>query len=278
MSRNVVLYAQYHPHGHLLPHARASISALLDAGCIVHAGCAADAVTGVPADREARGELERRGAVFHQRRNAGLDFGSWQELLRLGCARGAGRVLLVNDSTLGPLRPIAPILDAMRPHPAWGMVASRQIRPHLQSWFVCLDAALLETTPLTRIFAQDFASMSREEIILHGEIGLSAALEAARVTPAARWTGGRRHLGRLMPPTNPAHVDWRRMLRRVPFVKIELLRDDPSHLAPPAAWHRVLRAFDYPLEWAEAAIAAVPARRQPVRLNWRGRAVHRLLR
>lgn len=280
MSRDVVLFAQYHPSGALPPHTRAAIAALLDYGCIVHVGCASD---GEARAHDARRDLERRGAIFHERRNAGLDFGSWQDLLRLGCAHGAARVLLVNDSTLGPLRPIGPILDAMRPHAAWGMVASQQIRPHLQSWFVCLDAALLDTPPLSRVFAQDFAAMTRDEIILHGEIGLSVAIEAAGVTPVACWTGGRtrrgprRWLAGLLPPTNPTHVDWRRMLPRVPFIKIELLRDDPSSLAPVASWRRVLQAMDYPLAWAEQAIAVAPPKRRPVHLNWRGRLVHRLL-
>ena len=90
------------------------------------------------ADREA---LAGAGASVYQRRNAGLDFGAWQDLIAAGAAVGAGEILLANDSVLGPFAPLRPIRHAMGGFDAWGRVSSRECRRHLQSWFVSMTAS-----------------------------------------------------------------------------------------------------------------------------------------
>jgi lipopolysaccharide biosynthesis protein len=236
----VCLFAQYHPAGVIPAHTRRYLAALAGCGVRLHVAC-----SGVQrlADDDAA-FLARIGAVGHPRANAGLDFGAWRDLLRAGCAQGAAGVLLANDSVFGPYGDLRPILARMgaRGADAWGMVESFERVWHLQSWFVWLSTAALARPAVRRVFAQDFAAMGKAEVILHGELGLGVALRAERLKVDAVW----RHSGRLrrLMPVNPSHFDWRAMLRggAVPFIKAELLRENPANIAWIGGWRDEVRA------------------------------------
>ena len=55
-------------------------------------------------------------ALVAQRRNFALDFGAWQDLAREARRRwpAATELLLANDSVLGPILPLGPVLAALR--------------------------------------------------------------------------------------------------------------------------------------------------------------------
>jgi lipopolysaccharide biosynthesis protein len=223
------LFAQYHPSGHIPAHTRYTLTQLARCGLRLHVACSG-ATAVAPHDQAF---LATIGATALPRPNAGLDFGAWADLLRAGHAAGAPRVIFANDSVFGPFADLRPLLAAMdaRGADAWGMVESRERMPHLQSWFLNLTAHALAAAPVQRVFAQDFAAMGKEAIILHGELGLSAALREAGLSTTAAWPETMR-LRRLL-PVNPAHFDWRGMLTTgaVPFIKAELLRDNPANIA-----------------------------------------------
>ncbi len=79
-------------------------------------------------------------ALVVQRRNFGLDFGAWRDLLPEVRRRWQApeELLLVNDSVLGPIHPIAPLIDAMRAggDGLFGLTESLQGGPHLQSYML----------------------------------------------------------------------------------------------------------------------------------------------
>ncbi len=232
------LFAQYTPSGRLPPHTRRYLAALAALGFTLH--IAISGATAVTPEDDAW--LRALGASAHPRANAGLDFGAWADLLRAGRARGAETVLLANDSVFGPYGDLAPLISRMRERDldAWGMVESHERVRHLQSWFLMLRASSLVRPAVARVFAQDFAAMTKAEIILHGELGLSAALEAENLRIGSVFASvGRLH--RLL-PANPSHFDWRLMLRAgIPFLKAELLRDNPADIAWLAPlWRRAL--------------------------------------
>ena len=108
-KRHVCLFAQYHPRQRLRPPVLGTIWALRACGYEVFVAAAGD----VPPPDEDRAALDATGAVLLPRPNRGLDFGSWQFLIGEGCADGADRVLLANDSVFGPFYPLAPYLDRM---------------------------------------------------------------------------------------------------------------------------------------------------------------------
>src|SRR5579875_1233723 len=105
--RLVCLFAQYHPRQRLRQPVLHYIRALRECGYLVFVAAAGDG----PPPAEDRAALEATGAVLLPRPNRGLDFASWQYLIREGCADGADRVLLANDSVFGPFYPLQPFID-----------------------------------------------------------------------------------------------------------------------------------------------------------------------
>ena len=79
-------------------------------------------------------------ALVVRRRNFGLDFGAWHDLLPLvrTHAPAAEELLLVNDSVCGPFRRLGPALQAMRAGGGglFGLSENLAPRPHLQSYFL----------------------------------------------------------------------------------------------------------------------------------------------
>ena len=274
-ARAVCLFAHYDATGGVQPYVAYYLRALRCAGWQVHLA-RSDERPLAPGDRSL---LEAAGAIVHLRPNAGLDFGAWQDLIRAGAADRADAILLANDSVLGPFVPLGPIRREMAGFDVWGMVSSREGRRHLQSWFVSMTADAFGRDAVRRVFDQPFAAMTKEEIVLHGELGLSAAFEAEQLDIGARYVD----MFRLRPagliPVNPTHFHWRRLLRsgEVPFLKLELLRDNPSRVIGVGGWPDVLRALASGpasgLLGDALAARPVPKTRRPV-LGWRGSMLH----
>ena len=217
-----------------------------------------------------RALLDRLGVHARPRPNAGLDFGAWAMLIGEGAADGADQILLANDSVFGPFAPLAPIVRDMAGFDAWGMVESREGRPHLQSWFVCLSGDAFRRASVRRLWSQPFETMSKPEIVVHGELGLGAAMEAEDLDVGARY----RSVFRVRPSsaiaTNPMHFRWRALLATgaVPFIKAELLRDNPSRILGTAGWRHALReAGVEDLSMIEEGLAGSTPNRGPLGLK-----------
>ena len=259
MRRGVCLFAHYAADGRVHASVLHYLAQLRRCGLDVHVALSGTERLARP-DRES---LDGLGVSAHLRANEGLDFGAWQHLLRIGCARGAGFVLLANDSVFGPVRDLAPVFETMqaRGHDVWGMVESHEVAWHLQSWFICLTAEAFQRPAIVRVFDLPFAKMSKPEIILHGEIGLGAAIRAERLDWGACLPDSRRGLRRLV-AVNPMHVDWLSALRGLAFIKVELLRDNPARIPWFGRWPAMLRRHGrFPRTWIDERIATAPRTR-----------------
>jgi lipopolysaccharide biosynthesis protein len=167
------------------------------------------------------------------RDNAGLDFASWSTGFARHAAAIGGRLLLANDSVYGPIGNLKTALERLTREPAdfYGMVESVEAAPHLQSWFVLLEPQVVRSAAFRAILAQPFAAMTKKQIVLEGEVSLSRRLMQAgfhyqalhRNDHGGLW---RRH------DANAMLLFWRELLLQdgVPFLKIELLRDNPLGL------------------------------------------------
>ncbi len=245
-GRAVCLFAQFAKTDALPAYVFRYFEALCSAGYTVHA--ALSGRTRVSDADQAR--LAALGVHAHPRPNAGLDFGAWAELIERGCADGADEILLANDSVLGPFAPLAPIRRAMAGYDAWGMVLSREGRPHLQSWFVAMTADAFARPAVRRVFAQDFQAMSKPEIIVHGEFGLAAAFETEGLDVGAVHRSALRLRPSALLPTNPMHFRWRQLLDEgVPFLKLELLRRNPARIIGAAGWRAALVRAGFDPSW-----------------------------
>jgi hypothetical protein len=178
-------------------------------------------------------------------------------------------LLLVNDSVLGPIRPLEPVVDAMREAGPgmFGLLESLQGGPHLQSWFT-LARGQAAIADLARFLAQLRLSRSKWITIQRGELRLARAMRAAGHRVAA-WHGysdlvrtaladpvERAYLARALPasfaasdpaqqeailterPLNPAHHLWRVLSGPAgcPFIKTELVRRNPGQLPDVETW------------------------------------------
>jgi Rhamnan synthesis protein F len=169
------------------------------------------------------------------RENRGLDFGSWSEAY--GRHRGSikGRLLLTNDSVYGPIGNLGLTLQRLLAVPAdvYGLVECNLTAPHLQSWFLLLENRVAQGDVFAALMSQPFAEMAKADVIKAGEIALSRRLLAAGYRLRALSTAGSGGpLSRLF-PIHPMHPLWREMIEGegVPFLKVELLRDNPTAVA-----------------------------------------------
>lgn len=166
------------------------------------------------------------------RENRGLDFGSWSVGFAKHHAAINGRLLLANDSVYGPIGNLATALDRLTRAPAdfYGMVESIEIAPHLQSWFLLFEPWVVRHDALKAVLGQQFFAMTKKQIIENGEIGVSRRLVDAGYRYHALHLTDRAGLAARFCSVNPMHMLWRELLfeEGIPFLKIELLRDNPT--------------------------------------------------
>jgi hypothetical protein len=187
------------------------------------------------AKRIAGPDLDRLRAVctrVHIRRNAGRDFGSWQfGLRRLTNLENLDWLLLANDSVFGPLFDLGDIAKKMEHSGAdfWGITDSYQKQWHLQSYFICFKGDIVRSGTFRGIFAKDFAALTKRQLIDLGEIELSQALLGTGYAGAAYCPYEALDEGRYDFSRNPTHHFWDKLVAeaRCPFLKIELLRENP---------------------------------------------------
>jgi rhamnosyltransferase len=217
------------------------------------------------------------------RENVGYDFATWRDALERVDLAGVDELVLCNSSVFGPVFPLRRAFERMASVEcdAWGMTDNDQHEWHLQSYFVVLRRRVV-TSPLVRAF---FASVlpyrDKLQIIRSYEIGLSRLLIDHGFT--LRALVPQAELPRLALPARVALVDFRAWLRAaarragfsirsvsttrthplhllragMPFVKVELLRDNP-YAIPLAPVLAELRRVDWDLRLVEFDRPAAP--------------------
>jgi len=176
--------------------------------------------------------LPARTSVY-RRENIGYDFGTWASALAAFPQIAASpRVLLVNDSMVGPFSSMAPILDgfvgstrsssaAVEPvPPVWGLVGADDRGVHVQSHTVGYRDGVLKRSEL-RTFWRDIRMLpSKQQVIDRYEIGLAEVLRKAQIDVEVVFPST------LVVPEglNATGQGWRRLLDfGFPFVKRELV-------------------------------------------------------
>jgi lipopolysaccharide biosynthesis protein len=196
-------------------------------------------------------DLEQLRADCHDiilRENAGFDFGSWSAGLAKYRDSINGRLLLANDSVYGPIGNLAKALDRLIRTPAdfYGMVESIEATPHLQSWFLLFEPWVIKSKEFVTILNQPFHKMTKAQIIESGELALSRQLVASGFRYEALFRNDRAHLMSQRHIANPMLLFWRELLlmEGVPFLKVELLRDNPIEVEDAETILRVVEMID----------------------------------
>lgn len=160
-----------------------------------------------------------------RRANVGYDFGSWSSALtafpRLA---QAAKVLLVNDSMIGPLVPLAPVVTDFesRSSRAWGLIRSDQHRPHLQSFFLGFQDGVLDSGALRAFWADIRVETRKSRTVRYGELALSEVLDEAGIEWQTMFAPDAKG------PVNPTMKGAAHLLHRgFPFVKANGVPDGP---------------------------------------------------
>lgn len=274
--RTLSVFVHFDVHGEAAPHVVRHGQALRDVADTSVVVSTADLTD------EARQQLGGLGHLI-ERENVGYDFYSWREgLLSVPDWQDYDRIVLANDSVVGPLRPLPEILHAMdrRGADVWGATLSHQIKTHVQSFFLVFGPRVIRSSFFKAFWAGMIPLHKRSAVIQRYEIGFShllatagfrlgaffepdgwdrrlAAIRTARVE-ALR--SGQRPLPSMarvaVTPYSELGFDtpvfslWDRALQhgRLPYVKLRFLRSDPYRIGEGVALRRCER--QYPAEFA----------------------------
>ncbi len=170
------------------------------------------------------------GTVVLRKPNVGYDFGSWSVGLEfLASWTGYERVILANDSMVGPFATIRPLLRVLDTSGAdvWGLTDTRQFSHHLQSYFLAFRGSVLEEPAMREFFRGVRQEPTKQAVIRRNEMGLSRLLS----TEGYVWEAAFRAEWFVDFGENPVIRGWHQLLRQgFPFVKREIIRQ-PS-IAP----------------------------------------------
>ncbi len=180
----LAVLVHYDPHGQIADHVRHTIDTLRPA---------ADRlvfVTTASLTPDARARLDTVDEAI-ERPNTGYDFYSWRTgLLATPDWPDHDRVILANDSIVGPLAPAADLLAQMAATgaDAYGITISHQYLTHLQSYFMAFAPAVLRN-PYFQAFWRAMPPIDdRERVIDDYELGLARLLNDTPATLAATFT------------------------------------------------------------------------------------------
>ncbi|MEM6484779.1 MAG: rhamnan synthesis F family protein [Pseudomonadota bacterium] len=225
--RRICFFSHYDRDGLVAPHVIHYVRALAAAEYQVHFISTAPRLP-----EEARGALKATCSTVTVRENRGMDFGSWR--YGLGVLDGsADEVLLTNDSVFGPYADLTALVSQMRAMDCdvVGLTDSYELLHHLQSYFLLFRSAHAVNVLLPALLEPPFEGLTKPQIITMGELGLTRVVLNYRGTLAAMFPYERYDDGRHLRPTNPTHRRWRPLMRDgFPFIKVELLRDNPLGL------------------------------------------------
>jgi hypothetical protein len=276
LGPRVAIFIHFDGAGAVGPHTLHYVRALHAAGCSV-----VFVTNSGHLQPDALAALQPVCAGILIRRNVGYDFGAMREGIEaLNLPRpNTDSLLLANDSLYGPLGPLAPVLNRMDFAQAdvWGATDSWQGRYHVQSYFVAVSRKVLESDAWRAFWAGVRPVKSKIWVVLRYELGLSQAMVHGGFGIAALWRYqdliGKvnpvflmhpskdapkneepmllmrrvhahriRHNVAIRTPLNPTSDLWRQLLQAgFPFLKRELLRDNPSEVTDITDWRDEVR-------------------------------------
>ena len=237
--------------------------------CAAKVTLVSTACTSLPRD------LEGIVDSFHFRDNHGYDFASWQHVLQAeSLPEWCKQVVFVNSSVYGPVLELDPCFSRHEIAGAhlWGMSISAELERHLQSYFMVMARTLLESTAGQQLWDGIKPYEHKRQVIDAYEMRLLRHVQQSGFTVRAlfdatqsrtihpkeqirnllRGPQSRRRLYRRScraTAYNPSHMYWREMLSaRVPFVKVELLRDNPFGLDTTRVLGHLEHRTTYPVE------------------------------
>ena len=179
------------------------------------------------------------------RENTLLDWGSWAfALKKYDDVRPAEFMLFANDSVFGPLEPLRDFITELTRVPAdfYGAVGSLEIALHVQSWFMLVRPSLYDDEIFRKGFVEIDPTFTKQQIIEAHEVGVSNRFLTDPRYRVAMAYDPRDYAIQRRTPFNASQLLWREMMEdgRVPFVKKEVLRDNPNRVGSVNDWQALI--------------------------------------
>ena len=168
-------------------------------------------------------------ALVYRRPNRGYDFGSWAAGLELPGIAARDRVLLTNDSMVGPFTDLTAIEEAAKRSDAdiFSLVESNQMKKHPQSFFLEFRGGILDEKPWRRFFRGVRHQAEKMSVVEAYEVNLGEHAEQAGYS----WEAMVPAYLQGSKLDNPTLTSWRLLLESgIPFLKRGLITS-PLH------WH-----------------------------------------
>ena len=291
-ATRIALYVHYAPSGHVSDMVRYQLR------LIGELGFAIVFISNAPRIPEDDWQAARAlCALVVRRENFGRDFGAWHDLMPEVRRRWPhpDELLLANDSVLGPIFPLPPLIETMRTggDGLFGLTESHQGGPHLQSYLL-LTRGSAAVADLMGFLQTLYVSYSKWLLVQMGEIRLARWMRSRghrvaalfgydRLVRAAvadpderrRLQGSSAKLAGLDQlateqaaallhewPLNPTQHLWHVLATRFgdPFVKTELVLRNPGRLPAVAEWPAVVpRDSPAPLGMLKAHLKTMQA-------------------
>jgi rhamnosyltransferase len=195
-------------------------------------------------------------ATAKTKANFGFDFGMWRDALEGVDLEEWDEVIVTNSSIFGPVYPLRDVFERMDrvECDAWGMTDNLEIAWHLQSYFLVFRKSVLRAPVFRQFFRGILPYTDKDQLIRSYEVGLSRLLldqgftlramvgqndfhgsvlppRMALADVRAWWSTVARRAGLSPEPMNLTTTQPIELLRAgMPFVKIELLRDNPRSI------------------------------------------------
>ena len=172
------------------------------------------------------------------KQNVGYDFHMWKHAIGVVDLGAWDELLLTNSSVLGPLGSLRPVFQRMERSACdfWGMTDNAELARHVQSYFIVFRRAALGSAAFREFFASVLPYRDKGQVIRSYEVGLTRYLEDQGLTsdvvsPQAEvklpfWMGKKARFGGNPTCNYPVAL----LKHGMPYVKIEVLRDNPSQV------------------------------------------------
>mgnify|MGYP006280404511 CR=1 FL=1 len=236
-EKPLMIFAQFSKNGLLRPDILYQLREYSRYVEIVFVG----ATPAIASDDKTLELLRRYCSKIIIRENEGYDFGSWKTGLdflgqRLALCK---EVILTNDSFFGPFHSFGSLFKSLEKSNA-DMVALTDnllFKPHLQSAFISYRSAALHHDVFISFWENLVTWPTKREIVRNCEVELSWSLKNAGLSSQSLYSYNANG--------NILHFEWKSLVtkRLFPFVKVSLLRDNPTGQSI-EDWDKVLLKYN----------------------------------
>ena len=225
-GREVCIFAAYEPDGRLLDFKKRYLASLKSEGFLVVLVLSCDDLRECPGGKG----LDYVDAIL-LRENRGFDFAAWSLVMSLvPSAWDADLLVLANDSVFGPSASFSAVVDKVRDSEAvvTGLTESLECGQHIQSIFLAFKGEALLSPEFHRYWTGMRALWDKWDVVFHYETRLLSFCRSLGLSCQALFPVDPRQERKRGKFYNSLHQNWRELVSAgLPFVKVELLRDNP---------------------------------------------------